>query len=139
MARRKQRNYDDTRAPFAGGVPRPIKRSAGRTSATSTPANIRVFGVDLAREERLAIRELLGRRLGKYARSIERVTVRLRDVNGPRGGVDRVCTVKVVLIGRPSVVIEKTATSVDAAFRLALSGAERGVARSLQRRRNAKA
>jgi hypothetical protein len=94
-----------------------------------------VFGVDLDRDERAAMRERLGRKLGKHARSIERVTVRLRDVNGPRGGVDHVCTIKVVLTGLPSVVFEKSATTVSAAFGLALSGAERAVVRSLQRRR----
>ena len=138
MAERRQRRRGNTRPPFAGRVPRAVKRSAGRTGAASTPANIRVFGVDLDRDERAAIRERLGRKLGKHARPIERVTVRLRDVNGPRGGVDRVCTIKVVLAGLPSVLSEKSAASVGEAFSLAVSGAERAVARSLQRRRQQK-
>jgi hypothetical protein len=136
MAQRQHRSRGGTRAPFAARLPRPIKRSAGRAGAASTPANVRVFGVDLDADERAGMRERLGRKLGKYARSIERVTVRLRDVNGPRGGVDHVCTIKVVLAGLPSVVFEKSATTVGAAFSLALAGAERAVVRSLQRRRS---
>jgi hypothetical protein len=36
-------------------------------------------------------------KLGKSATSIERVSVRLTDVNGPRGGVDQRCRIKVVI------------------------------------------
>jgi len=131
----RHRGRQGTQAPLAARLPRSLKRSAGRTAAAGTPANIRVFGVTLDRDERAEIRERLGRRLGKYTRSIERVTVRLRVVNGPRGGVDRVCTIKVVLSGLPSVVFERTADTASAAFNLALAGAGRAVARSLQRRR----
>ena len=46
-------------------------------------------------------------KLGKFATSIERVSVRVTDTNGPRGGVDQVCNVKVVLSGLPSVVVER--------------------------------
>jgi len=134
----KRRAVGGKRASFTDRLPRPAKRGAGRTGAAGTPANIRVFGIDLDRDERATIRERLGRKLGKHAKSIERVTVRLRDVNGPRGGVDRVCTIKVVLPGLPSVVFESTAPTVYDAFNSAQAGAERGVRRSLQRRRDAR-
>ena len=62
--------------------------SAGRTSAPLVPAAIRVTGVSLEPEHRDYIRKRLGSKLGKYATSIERVSVRVRDVNGPRGGID---------------------------------------------------
>jgi hypothetical protein len=38
-------------------------------------------------------------KLGKFSWSVERVTVRVRDANGPRGRSDRECTAKVVLSG----------------------------------------
>jgi hypothetical protein len=74
-------------------------------------------------------------KLGRYDTSIERVTVRVLDVNGPRGGVDKLCRIKVVLSGLPSVVFESRTLSLKAAINGALSGAERAVRRSVQRRR----
>jgi hypothetical protein len=63
------------------------------------------------------------------------MSVRLKDVNGPRGGVDHVCRIKVVLRSLPSVVYEKQDVSLDTAVGGALAGAERAVRRTLQRRR----
>lgn len=121
-------------ASFARRLPRAAKRTAGRTSAPQVPANIRVFGVDLSKEERARIRQGLGVKLGKYDTSIERVTVRVLDVNGPRGGIDKLCRIKVVLSGLPSVVFESRALTLKAAINGALSGTERTVRRTLQRR-----
>jgi hypothetical protein len=124
------------RAPLADRVPRPAKRTAGRTAAPQTPANIRVAGVRLDDDDREYIRRKLGEKLGKYAPSIERVTVRVRDVNGPRGGVDIQCRIKVVLSKLPSVVAEHQAELLQPAFTRTLASAERAVRRTLQRRRS---
>jgi hypothetical protein len=42
----------------------------------------------------------------EVAASIERVSVRVKDVNGPRGGIEQVCRIKVVLSDFPSVILE---------------------------------
>ena len=123
------------RSPLPGQVPRPVKRTAGRTAAPLTPANIRVDGVRLDEDDRAYIRRRLGEKLGKYASSIERVTVRVRDVNGPRGGIDILCRVKVVLSGLPSVVVEHQAAVLKPAVTRALTGVERAVRQTVQRRR----
>jgi ribosome-associated translation inhibitor RaiA len=94
-----------------------------------------VAGVQLNQDDRAYIRQRLGLKLGKYADSIERVTVRVKDVNGPRGGIDQVCRIKIVLAGLPSVLFESRAVSVEAAINDALTGVERAVRRSVQRRR----
>jgi hypothetical protein len=116
-------------------VPRPVKRTGGRTPASTTPANIRVDGVTLDDDDRAYIRRRLGEKLGKYADAIERVTVRVSDVNGPRGGVDILCRIKVVLSGLPSVVVEHQAALLKPALTRSLAGVERAVRRTLQRRR----
>lgn len=125
----------ERREPLARQVPRPVKRTAGRTDAPETPVNIRVTGVTLGEDERAYIRQRLGEKLGKYAESIERVSVRMEDVNGPRGGVDQACRIKVVLSGLPSVVFERQAASLKPAVTGALTGVERAVRRAVERRR----
>lgn len=62
------------------------------------------------------IRAQLASYVGHGFTSIERATVRFEDVNGPKGGVDTVCRIKLVVSGRPSVITEKRDTSVGRAF-----------------------
>ena len=129
-------NEDDARrAPLPAWVPRSVKRASGRTETWQTPAHVRVIGVDLDEDNRALIRRKLGMKLGKFVASIERVTVRVTDVNGPRGGVDHVCNVKVVLSGLPSVVVERRDATPHAAIDLALRATEQAVRRRIGRRR----
>ena len=123
------------RAPLPAWLPRPVKRESGRTNTLRTPAHVRVIGVELDDANRALIRRKLGMKLGKFDTSIERVSVRVTDTNGPRGGVDQVCSVKVVLSGLPSVVIERRHAALHAAIDLALRATERAVRRSVRRRR----
>ncbi|WP_437615614.1 HPF/RaiA family ribosome-associated protein [Sorangium sp. So ce834] len=88
---------------------------------------MRTIGVDLDPTDREYIRLKLGRRLSKFGTSIERISVRLTDTNGPRGGIDKICRIKVVLSGLPSVVAEHRDESKRAAIDGALSRIEPAV------------
>ncbi|MBX6331738.1 MAG: CBS domain-containing protein [Gemmatimonadaceae bacterium] len=123
------------REPMAAQIPRAAKRVAGRTASPEVPVHIRAMGIEMADETRDYVRRTLGRKLGKFAMSIERVSVRLRDVNGPRGGIDHQCRIKVVLSGMPSVVAEGQHMSMKEAIDAATATAERSVRRRVQRRR----
>jgi hypothetical protein len=57
----------------------------------------------------------LSRRIGTTA-NVQRATVRFEDVNGPKGGLDMVCRIKVVVSGRPTVVVAKRSSSEPLAF-----------------------
>lgn len=118
---------------FPAWIPKPLKRQS--RSAHVVPTHIRVSGARLNKDTRAYMRDKLSRALGKFARSIERITVRVMDVNGPRGGIDQVCRIKVVLINQPGVLVEARNAFADAAFRNALARIERAVRRSVQRRR----
>lgn len=124
-------------APRGTGRPsaRARMRKPDSAQRTPLPAHIRAEQRDLAPDDRRYIRRKLGMRLGKFARSIERISVRTDDINGPRGGVDRQCRIKVVLRGLPSVVHESRSAALSTAIDGALAGIERAVRRTLQRRR----
>ena len=121
------------RAVLPSSVSRPVKRTGGR--ASPIPAHVRVTGVALNDDDDADIRRKLGMKLGKFAWSIERVTVRARDVNGPRGGVDQECTVKVVLSGLPSVVVRRRDAALHVASDEALHAVEGAVRGTVSRRR----
>ena len=123
------------RAPLPGWIPRPVKRSSGRTDTSRIPAHMRVIGVELDDDQRTYIRRKLGMKRGKFATSIERVSVRVTDTNGPRGGIDQVCNVTVALSGLPSVVIECRHASLNAAIDAAPRATEQAVRRHVPRRR----
>jgi ribosome-associated translation inhibitor RaiA len=136
LGRERQREPESPeRAPMPARVPRPRKRVLGRTAASDTPTFIRSVGLALDDADKSYLRRKRGRKLGKFASSIERTSVRIEDVNGPRGGVDKRCRIKIVLSGLPSIVVETVYHSLQAAIDGALAQAERTVRRALQRRR----
>lgn len=79
------------------------------------------------------MRELTQRRLRfvlrRLAWMVPQATVRLTDVNGPRGGVDKHCQVELETVGRHKVVV----ASVSADWRVAIDTALARAARLLER------
>jgi hypothetical protein len=126
-------NMTRLRASFQSEIPKPSKHATGRGDVTKTPLHVRTFGATSQQGLSHHVREKLGRKLGKFSQAIERVSVRFDDVNGPRGGVDTVSRVKVVLSERPSVVVESRGVDALHAFDRASHSAERTVRRSLGR------
>jgi ribosome-associated translation inhibitor RaiA len=110
-------------------------RRTRRKASPLTPANIRIDGVRLNDDDRAHIRRRLRKLIARHSRAVERVTVRVRDVNGPRGGVDIVSRIKVVLRRLPSIVVEHRSAYLGSSLNQAFSAVERTVARALDRRR----
>lgn len=67
--------------------------------------------------------------------SIMRLTVRLSDVNGPRGGDDKRCLIEARLKQSPAVVIEDVEADLYVAIDRAAERAGRTLARRLARQR----
>jgi ribosome-associated translation inhibitor RaiA len=67
---------------------------------------------------------------------IERILVRLSDVNGPRGGNDKCCRLQVTLPRLADVVVEDIEANLYVAIDRAADRASRTVARRLTRQRN---
>ena len=64
---------------------------------------------------------------------IQRVVMRLSDINGPRGGIDKCCHLQVVLAGLPDVVIEDIEADMYVAIDRATDRAGRTVVRKIDR------
>lgn len=82
------------------------------------------------------IERRLGFALGRFADRITRLMVRLSDVNGPRGGVDKRCQIAVALAPRGVVMIEGAGDDPFALIADAAKRAQRSVGRTLERRRH---
>ena len=110
------------------------KREVGRTAANETPLNIRTHQVALDPSIEDYVRDRAGRKLGKFAVHVQRVTVRFDDINGPKHGIDIVCKIKVAMEGAPSIVITETSSHPRDAFDFAIDAAEKAVKRDLDKR-----
>lgn len=66
---------------------------------------------------------------------VRNVSVRLSDINGPRGGSDKRCHILIPLAGGQDVVIEDTEADLYVAIDRAADRSERALARRLQRLR----
>ena len=66
---------------------------------------------------------------------ITRLTVRLSDINGPRGGADKRCLIEVRLKAAPALVIEDTEADLYIAIDRATERAGRTLERRLARQR----
>lgn len=91
------------------------RRERTRTLSDNLPIATR-SRTSIPLETRRYITERLRRVLAPLSGRIERASVRLEDVNGPRGGVDQHCRIKVVISGRDSVIVEARATDSRKAF-----------------------
>ena len=115
---------------------RPAKLTRDRTHDVRPPGHVRVIGGEVGARDRDRIARKLGTRFGKFGSFIERITVRLSDANGPKGGRDQICQIKVVLSGLPSVVVEERDSALQGAVDRAMHSAALAVRRSTQRRRS---
>jgi ribosome-associated translation inhibitor RaiA len=88
-----------------------------------------------------SLREHLERRIrfafSKARSKAVRIVVRLRDLNGPRGGRDKVCQVSVTMPGRPEVVIREVQENMYNAIDGAVKRAAYRAMRMVMRKRSA--
>ena len=91
-------------------------------------------GIELSAD----LKEYVGRRthfrLGRFAGRIRSVSISLSDVNGPRGGNDKVCDLRVDVGQRQQVIVRERQAKVHAAVAFAMDRAERAVERQLKLR-----
>jgi ribosome-associated translation inhibitor RaiA len=96
---------------------------------------IRARSLELTPELRDHVVKRLCFALSRVSDLLHRVDVTLEDVNGPRGGIDKVCRVRVRGPRLRDVVVMERDSDVTAAVDLASSRAGRAVLRAVDLRR----
>jgi ribosome-associated translation inhibitor RaiA len=70
---------------------------------------------------------------GSASGRVRSVAMRLADENGPRGGLDKRCTIRAILPGAPAVIVEQQDADLYVAIDRAADRAGRAVSRRLER------
>lgn len=97
--------------------------------------SIRARGLELSEELRDHVMRRIFSALSRVSPLLHRVDVTLEDVNGPKGGVDKVCRVRARGPGLREVIIEARDSDVTVAVDLASNRAGRTVLRAVEVRR----
>lgn len=96
---------------------------------------IHAHGFTITEALRAHVSNRLDQAFKRCADRISRIMVRLSDINGPRGGVDKRCQIQARLVTLADVVIENTETDLYVAIDRAAERASRVVVRHLARQR----
>src|SRR5660397_78310 len=90
-------------------------------------------GIDVSGGIRDYIMERIDAAMIHAKDSIQYITVRLSDQNGPKGGIDKRCQIHMKPVGLPTVIVSDVSASVSDAVDGAMQRAERAVKRVLER------
>jgi putative sigma-54 modulation protein len=96
---------------------------------------IKTRGIETTNELRSRVERRIRFALGRFGAEVSSVLVRLDDINGPRGGVDKRCHVVIAGARIGGVTIDALDADMIVAVELALARAARSVRRSLERLR----
>jgi ribosome hibernation promoting factor len=99
--------------------------------------SVRGYGIDVSPDVGGLVERRLSFALSRFGPRVRAVSVRLVDLNGPRGGIDKKCSIEARLVPRGSVRVEDTDSELPAAVDRAAARLGRAVARALERGREA--
>ena len=95
--------------------------------------DIQTQGFTLTPGLRDHVADSLHTRLGRFEHRLRQVTVRLADLNGPRGGVAQQCRLLLRVDGARTIVVRDTEVDLYAAVDRAAERAGRTLVRQLKR------
>ena len=102
-------------------------------------ADIRILSTDLTQALQSYIERRLHFSLSRFGGRVGRVRVRITDVNGPRGGVDKSCHISAALLPSNVTLLQQAAdANLYSAIGRATEGIGRSFARALGRNRERK-
>ena len=89
-------------------------------------------GIDLSGDLKDYIRRRVHFSLGRFAARIRSLSIRVADANGPRGGVDKCCDIRVDVGLRQPVIVHERQANLHVAVAFAMERAERAIQRQLK-------
>lgn len=95
---------------------------------------IKARHLELTPNLKMQIKRKLQFSLNRYERHIGGISIALADINGPKGGVDKQCTIQVFLAKMEDIVIKDTQANLSLAIDRAMQRAGRSVARKIDQR-----
>jgi ribosomal subunit interface protein len=95
-------------------------------------------GVDIVLSDEIATHatDRLGAALNQYKTHVRAVIVRLKDLNGPKGGVDKECDVEVKLFPAGSITVKEANADLYTAISLVADRVKTAVGRKIDRQNN---
>lgn len=96
---------------------------------------LRIRHVDLSPQTREKIIERVSLALARISPWLRRVDISVSDINGPKGGADKQCRLRIRGRGIPSVVIEHVGMDTLSTIGVAAERAEQVIVRKMARRR----
>lgn len=87
------------------------------------------FSQPLSADVRSSVRELAAAKLQRFVDVVRHVRLIVQDQNGPKGGVDTSCLVRIHLQGLPEVIVRRRSDRLAVAVGECLERAVRAVAR----------
>lgn len=98
--------------------------------------DIQANGITLTSGLRQHINRRLLSSFESARRHLKKISVRLLDVNGPRGGQDKCCKVHISIVGGQDLVIENTDMHLHTAIEGAAQRAETNLSRRIDKQRD---
>ncbi len=89
-------------------------------------------GVELSDDLKDYVTRRIHFNLGRFSGKIRYLSIGLADVNGPRGGVDKRCDIRVDVGLRQDVIVRERQANIHTAVAFAMDRAERAVRRQLK-------
>ena len=97
--------------------------------------DVRLRGFELTDELRKAVEKIVTFAVDRYQTQVGKVSVYLADLNGPKGGVDKVCQITAKLSrGKPVLILEKGSKMLTTVNRAARRLGHR-IGRNVQRQK----
>jgi ribosome-associated translation inhibitor RaiA len=98
--------------------------------------DVRARGFDLTQSMYRRAVDHIAAKMAKHARAISNITIRLQDVNGPKGGLDKRCRVELQIAGFGPVIVDEVDQDAYAAIDVAGERLRKVVSQVLDERRS---
>ncbi len=95
----------------------------------------RTQGFELSSAIDAVVTEEIQSTLQRYSEEIVSVNVFMKDINGPKGGVDKQVVLRIQMRGRQQITLQTARESLYAAIRISAKRAKRAVRRNVRKAR----